>query len=51
VKHIHVIRATAEQRKSIEDALRQWKFKPYTMNERAVEIETGLVFRFTLAEK
>src|SRR5882672_10581588 len=29
VKHIHVIRATAEQRKSIEDALRQWKFKPY----------------------
>ncbi len=51
VKHIHVIRATAEQRKSIEDALRQWKFKPYRMNGRAVEIETGLVFRFTLAEK
>jgi hypothetical protein len=51
VKHIHVIRATAEQRKSIEDALRQWKFKPYTMNGRAVEIETGLVFRFTPAEK
>src|SRR6266478_4325300 len=46
VKHIHVIRATAEQRKSIEDALRQWKFKPYQMNGRAVEIETGLVFRF-----
>jgi len=51
VKHIHVIRATAEQRKSIEDALRQWKFKPYQMNGRAVEIETGLVFRFTVAEK
>jgi hypothetical protein len=51
VKHIHVIRATAEQRKSIEDALRQWKFKPYKMNGRAVEIETGLVFRFTVAEK
>ena len=49
VKHTHVIRATAEQRKSIEDALRQWKFKPYTKNGRAVEIETGLVFRFTLA--
>jgi hypothetical protein len=51
VKHIHVIRATAEERKSIEDALRQWKFKPYRMNGRAVEIETGLVFRFTVAEK
>jgi len=51
VKHIHVIRATAEQRKSIEDALRQWKFKPYRLNGRAVEIETGLVLRFTLAEK
>jgi hypothetical protein len=33
VKHIHVIRATAEQRKSIEDALRQWKFKPYKLND------------------
>ncbi len=51
VKHIHVIRATAEQRKSIEDALRQWTFKPYSLDGRAVEIETGLVFRFTLAEK
>ena len=51
VKHIHVIHATAEQRKSIEDALRQWKFKPYELNGRPVEIETGLVFRFTVAEK
>jgi hypothetical protein len=51
VKHIHVIRATDEQRKSIEDALRQWKFKPYRMNGHEVEIETGLVFRFTVAER
>jgi hypothetical protein len=51
VKHIHVIRATPEQRKSIEDALRQWKFKPYRLNGRAVEIETGLMFRFSVAEK
>jgi hypothetical protein len=51
VKHIHVIRATPEQRKSIEDSLRQWKFKPYGLNGRAVEIETGLMFRFTVAEK
>jgi hypothetical protein len=51
VKHVHVIRATPEQRKSIEDALRQWRFKPYGLNGRAVEIETGLMFRFTVAEK
>jgi hypothetical protein len=51
VKHVHVIRATPEQRKSIEDALRQWKFKPYRLNGRAVEIETGLMFRFTVAKK
>jgi hypothetical protein len=50
VKHVHVIRATDEQRKSIEDALLQWKFKPYRLNGRAVEIETGLVFRFTVAQ-
>lgn len=51
VKHVHVIRATDEQRKSIEDALRQWKFKPYRLTGRAVEIETGVVFRFTTAER
>ena len=51
VKHVHVIRATPEQRKSIEDAVRQWKLKPYRLNGRAVEIETGLMFRFTVAEK
>jgi Gram-negative bacterial TonB protein C-terminal len=50
VKHVHVIRATDEQRKSIEEALRQWKFKPYRLNGRAVEIETGLAFRFTVAQ-
>jgi hypothetical protein len=50
VKHIHVMRATNEQRKSIEDTLRQWRFKPYRLNGRAVEIETGLVFRFTAVQ-
>jgi hypothetical protein len=50
VKHVHVIRATDEQRKSIEEALRQWKFKPYRLNGRAVDIETGLAFRFTVAQ-
>jgi hypothetical protein len=47
VKAVHVIRATAEQRESIENAMRQWRFKPLMRNGRAVEVETGLSFRFT----
>jgi hypothetical protein len=50
VRQVHVIRATDEQRRSIEDALLQWRFKPYRLNGRAVEIETGLIFRFTVAQ-
>jgi hypothetical protein len=45
VKHVHVIRATADQRKSIEHALTQWQLRPYAAQGRAVEIETGLVFQ------
>jgi hypothetical protein len=44
VKHVHVIRATADQRKSIEHVLAQWQFRPYAAQGRAVEVETGLVF-------
>jgi hypothetical protein len=46
VKRVHVIVGSAEQRKSIEMALYQWKFKPYEKDGRAVEIETGVTFRF-----
>ena len=46
VKHVHAIRATAMQRRSIDEALRQWKFRPHEIDGRAVEVETGLEFRF-----
>lgn len=46
VKHVHVIRATDDQRRSIEEALYQWKFKPYEANGRLSPVETGLTFRF-----
>jgi len=42
VKHVHVIRATEAQRKPIEDALRQWIFKPHVVAGQTVEVETGL---------
>ncbi|HEY2531544.1 MAG TPA: hypothetical protein VGJ20_27030 [Xanthobacteraceae bacterium] len=46
VKHVHVIHATANQRRSIEEALPQWTFKPYMIDGRPSPIETGVVFKF-----
>jgi hypothetical protein len=46
VKDVHVIRATAEQRRGIEAALAQWRFKPRQVDGRASEIETGLLIEF-----
>jgi hypothetical protein len=51
VKHVHVIRAGDEQRRNIEEALHQWKFKPYRVDGRAVEVETGLLFQFPAEKK
>ena len=44
VKHVHVIRASAAQRRNIEEAVRQWKFKPYVKQGHPVEAETGVMF-------
>ena len=44
VKHVHVIHASAAQQRNIEDAVRQWKFKPYARQGHPVEVETGMVF-------
>lgn len=46
VEHIHVLRATAAQRQSIEDALVQWRFEPYRLGGTVDEVETGLIFEF-----
>ncbi len=45
-RHIHVIRASAEQRISIISALTQWRFEPFVIDGMATEVETGLTFRF-----
>jgi outer membrane biosynthesis protein TonB len=47
VKHVHVIRASTDQRRNIEEALYRWKLKPYEVGGRPSPIETGLVFKFT----
>lgn len=46
VKHIHVINAFPDQAKSVEAALAQWEFKPYTVNGKPMEVETGIMFEF-----
>jgi Gram-negative bacterial TonB protein C-terminal len=47
VKHVNVVRGSADQRSAIENALGQWKFKPPAIDGRPAEIETGLVIEFT----
>jgi hypothetical protein len=47
VRHVHVIHGTPEQRRSIEEALYQWKLKPYEIDGRPSPVETGLLFKFT----
>jgi hypothetical protein len=44
VKHVHLLSAYPDQAKAILDALRTWRFKPYRVEGKAVEVETGLVF-------
>jgi hypothetical protein len=44
VKHVHVIRASAAQRRNIEEAVRQWKLKPYVKQGHPAEVETGVMF-------
>lgn len=46
VRHVHVIHGSPQQRRNVEEALWQWKFKPPRVNEESVEVETGLLFRF-----
>jgi len=44
VKHIHLISAFPDQARAITDALEQWKFKPYSVDGKPVEVETGILF-------
>lgn len=44
VKHVHVISAFPQQAKAVTDALLQWEFRPYRVNGRPVEVETGIMF-------
>jgi hypothetical protein len=47
VTDVHAISATTNQRAAVEGALSQWKFKPYAVDGRPVEVETGVLIQFT----
>lgn len=44
VRHAHLLSAFAEQSQPILSALREWRFEPYVVDGKPVEVETGLVF-------
>jgi hypothetical protein len=44
VKHIHFLSAFPEQARAVTDALSHWRFKPYVLEGRPVEVETGVIF-------
>lgn len=44
IRHAHLLSAFPDQSEAILAALREWRFEPYVVGGRAVEVETGLVF-------
>jgi len=48
VRHAHLLSAYPDQSKAILEALRSWRFKPYRVAGKAVEVETGIVFGMPL---
>jgi hypothetical protein len=51
VKHVRAVRASAGQRRALEQALLQWKFKPPTIDGRPTQIETGLLYKSAVAAR
>jgi hypothetical protein len=51
VKHVRAIRASTGQRKALEQALLQWRFKPPTIDGRPTQIETGLLYKSAVAAR
>ena len=51
VRQVRVIRASPGQRIAIEAALRRWKFKPPRVDGRPTDIETGVLFKSTIAAR
>jgi hypothetical protein len=44
IKHIHFLSAFPDQATAISDALFQWRFRPFLLDGKPVEVETGIMF-------
>jgi hypothetical protein len=51
VKYIHVLSAFPDETKAITEALLRWEFRPYRVNGKAMEVETGIIFGNQPAER
>ena len=50
VRHVHLLSAFPDQAAAITDALMQWTFAPRMRDGKAVEVETGIMFRSRASE-
>jgi protein TonB len=48
VKNIAVVEGAAELADAAVEAVRQWRYRPYTVDGKAVEMQTRVTIRFTL---
>jgi len=50
VESLRVMSGPAELAPAAVDAVKQWKYRPYMKDGRAVEVETDITVNFTLAD-
>ena len=50
VRHVHLLSAFPDQAAAITNALMQWTFEPRMRDGKAVEVETGIMFRSRVSE-
>ena len=50
VENLQVVSGPAELTPAAVEAVKQWKYRPYRKDGRAVEVETDITVNFTLAE-
>jgi protein TonB len=48
IKDLHAVSGPVMLRQAAADAVRKWRYKPYMLNNRPVEVETTINVIFTL---
>ncbi len=50
IEDLHVVSGSAMLQEAALDAVRQWRYRPYLLNNEPVEVETTINVIFTLGE-